>query len=50
MARYADARIGFVDAALAERTGAIRIDTLDRRDFSVVRPRNAAAFEVMPSW
>ena len=52
MARYADARIGFVDAAivaLAERHGATRIYSLDRRDFSLVRPRHVAAFEVLPA-
>ena len=52
MARYADARIGFVDAAiaaLAERLGAARIYTLDRRDFAILRPRHLAAFEVLPT-
>jgi uncharacterized protein len=52
MARYADARIGFVDAAiaaLAERIGALRIYTLDQRDFAPLRPRHAAAFEVLPA-
>jgi predicted nucleic acid-binding protein len=51
MARYADARIGFVDAAIAaiaERLGAVRIYTLDRRDFAILRPRHAEAFEVLP--
>lgn len=51
MGRYADARLGFVDAAiaaLAERLGVTRILTLDRRDFSMVRPRHAEAFEVLP--
>lgn len=52
MTRYADARIGFVDAAiaaLAERLGAVRIYTLDRRDFAIVRPRHVDAFEVLPA-
>jgi predicted nucleic acid-binding protein len=52
MARYADSGIGFVDAAitaLAERIGASRIYTLDRRDFAIMRPRHVAAFEVLPS-
>jgi predicted nucleic acid-binding protein len=52
MGRYADSRIGFVDsaiAALAERLGAVRIYTLDRRDFTILRPRHATAFEVMPA-
>jgi predicted nucleic acid-binding protein len=52
MSRYADARIGFVDAAiaaLAERLGTVRIYTLDRRDFAFIRPRHVAAFEVLPA-
>ena len=52
MMQYADARIGFVDAAiaaLAERTGVTRIHTLDRRDFSIIRPRHVEAFEVWPA-
>jgi predicted nucleic acid-binding protein len=51
MARYADSDIGFVDSAitaLAERIGSSRIYTLDRRDFSILRPRHVAAFEVLP--
>lgn len=51
MAHYADARIGFVDAAiaaLAERLGVVRIHTLDRRDFSIVRPRHIDAFDLRP--
>jgi predicted nucleic acid-binding protein len=52
MARYADSRIGFVDAAiaaLAERLGAARIYTLDRRDFTTIRPKHLPAFEVLPT-
>jgi hypothetical protein len=52
MARYADPRIGFVDAAiaaLAERLGVVRLYTLDRRDFTILRPRHAAAFEILPT-
>ena len=51
MRQYADTRLGFVDAAviaLAERLGATRIHTLDRRDFRLVRPRHLEAFEVLP--
>ena len=51
MLEYADARIGFVDAAIvavAERLGATRIYTLDRRDFSIIRPRHASGFVVLP--
>lgn len=52
MARYADARIGFVDAAiaaLAERLAVVRVYTLDRRDFAILRPRHASAFEILPT-
>jgi hypothetical protein len=48
---YADLRLGGTDAsvvALAERHGAVRIATLNRRHFAVVRPRHAAAFELLP--
>lgn len=49
VARYRDLGLGTVDAsvvAAAERLGITRIATLDRRHFSVVRPRHAAAFEL----
>lgn len=49
--RYADARLGFVDAAIvaiAERLAVTRIYTLDRRDFTLVRPRHVEAFEILP--
>jgi hypothetical protein len=52
MARYTDARIGFVDAAiaaLAERLAIVRVYTLDRRDFTRLRPRHAPAFDILPS-
>lgn len=51
MRRYADARLGFVDAvivALAERLGVRRVHTLDRRHFTLVQPAHVAAFEVVP--
>lgn len=51
MDRYADARLGFVDAAiaaLAERLGVTRVHTLDRRDFLMIRPRHVETFEVVP--
>jgi uncharacterized protein len=41
---HADLPLGAVDAsvvAIAERLGVRRVATLDRRDFSVVRPRHA---------
>jgi len=49
---YQDANLGFVDAAVitvAERLGARTIYTLDRRHFSIVRPRHADAFTLLPS-
>jgi predicted nucleic acid-binding protein len=49
--RYADADIGFVDAAvvaLAERLNEPKLATLDRRHFGLVRPRHVDAFRLMP--
>lgn len=49
--RYRDLPLGGVDAsvvALAERIGATRLITLDRRHFSVVRPRHCERFELFP--
>jgi len=51
LTEYADANLDFTDAALialAERQGFERIATFDRRDFSLVRPRHCAAFELLP--
>jgi uncharacterized protein len=48
---YASLRLGGTDASvitLAERRGTIRIATLNHRHFTVVRPRHAAAFELLP--
>jgi uncharacterized protein len=48
---YADLRLGGTDASvitLAERRGATRIATLNRRHFSVVRPSHINAFELLP--
>jgi uncharacterized protein len=48
--RYRDLPLGTVDAsviATAERHGVTRLATLDRRHFSVVRPRHADAFELL---
>ena len=48
---YADLRLGGTDASvitLAERLGATRIATLNRRHFTVVRPGHADAFELVP--
>jgi uncharacterized protein len=49
--QYADSRLDFVDAtivAIAERLQLTRILTLDSRDFSLVRPRHAEHFELLP--
>jgi predicted nucleic acid-binding protein len=48
---YADLRLGGTDASvitLAERLGTTRIATLNHRHFTVVRPRHASAFELLP--
>lgn len=49
--QYADLGLGFVDASIvcvAENLGITTIATLNERDFRVVRPRHAAAFELLP--
>jgi predicted nucleic acid-binding protein len=49
--KYHDLRLGTVDAsviATAERLWASTIATLDRRHFSVVRPKHVRAFELVP--
>lgn len=51
MAEYEDLELGLVDAsvvAACERLQATRLATLDRRHFSVVRPRHCAALELLP--
>jgi hypothetical protein len=48
---YSSADIGFVDAAtvaIAERLAVRRIYTLDRRDFSLIRPAHTPSFELLP--
>ena len=48
---YADSRLDFVDAtivALAERLNITRVLTLDRRDFSIIRPAHCSYFEILP--
>jgi hypothetical protein len=48
---YADLALDVVDAsivAVAERLGHTTIATLNRRDFTVVRPAHAEAFELVP--
>lgn len=48
---YADLRLGGTDAcvvAIAERLAITQIASLDRRHFSVVRPRHVEAFTLLP--
>lgn len=50
--RYADADIGFVDAAvmaLVERLGETKLATLDRRHFTLLRPRHRDTIDLLPS-
>lgn len=52
MDRYADQELGFVDAgvlAVVERLGERKVATLDRRHFSVVRPRHVDSLELLPA-
>ena len=49
--QYADARIGFVDAAVlsvVERLGEQKLATLDHRHFGLLRPRHTDALELVP--
>jgi predicted nucleic acid-binding protein len=51
MQAYGDAPLGFVDAslvAIAERLNVLALLTTDRRHFSMVRPRHAASFRLLP--
>jgi uncharacterized protein len=51
VARYRELPLGTVDAsvvALAERLGLDVIATLDRRHFTVVRPKHVRAFALLP--
>jgi uncharacterized protein len=48
---YADLRLGGVDAsvvAVAERLNVVTVATLNRRDFTVVRPRHVKALTLIP--
>lgn len=50
--RYADAAIGFVDAAVlavTERLNEPKLATLDRRHFGFVRPRHVDALVLLPA-
>jgi predicted nucleic acid-binding protein len=49
--RYADANIGFVDAAvlaIVERLNEPKLATLDHRHFGVIRPRHVDALRLLP--
>lgn len=49
--QYADSQLDFTDAAIvaiAERLVIDRIYTLDRRDFSIIRPSHCDYFELLP--
>jgi len=51
LTQYADAELDFVDAAivtLAERFQVRHILTVDRRDFSIIRPHHCDYFEILP--
>ncbi|AFZ12326.1 PilT protein domain protein [Crinalium epipsammum PCC 9333] len=48
---YADSQLDFVDAtivAIAERLNINKVLTLDRRDFSIIRPRHCSYFDILP--
>ena len=50
--RYADADIGFVDAAVlavVERLGESKLATLDRRHFGLLRPRHRDSIDLLPT-
>ncbi len=49
--RYADANVGFVDAAVlavVERLGEPKLATLDHRHFGMLRPHHVAALRLLP--
>ena len=49
--RYADLRLGFVDAsivAVAERRNITTVATLNRRDFAVVQPDHMESLDLVP--
>lgn len=49
--QYGDLPLGTTDVsevAFAERLGVTEIATLDRRHFSVVRPRQVSTFSILP--
>ena len=49
--RYASMRLDLIDAslvAIAERLNLTKLASLNRRDFTIIRPRHAEAFELLP--
>ena len=51
MNSYADANVGFVDAAvlaIVERLGEPKLATLDRRHFGVMKPRHVLSLQLLP--
>jgi predicted nucleic acid-binding protein len=51
VAQYRDAEVGYVDAvlvAIAERLEDRIIATVDRRHFSLIRPKHVTAFQLVP--
>ena len=51
LARYADLKLGFVDAAVVavvERLGERKLATLDHRHFGTIRPRHVQALQLLP--
>lgn len=49
--QYGDLQLGTTDAsvvALAERLGVVEVATVDRRHFTVVRPRHTKALRLVP--
>ena len=49
--RYADADVGFVDAAVlavVERLNEPKLATLDHRHFQILRPRHVDALQLLP--
>lgn len=52
LAAYSDLRIGFVDAAVlavVERFNESKLATLDRRHFTIMRPRHVSSLDLVPS-
>ncbi|MGA2455231.1 MAG: PIN domain-containing protein [Solirubrobacteraceae bacterium] len=51
LTRYADLKLGFVDAAvvaIVERLNERKLATLDHRHFTTVRPKHTDAIELLP--